>query len=134
MDSANDTPGARLTVMINQALGADTTAGVSLTVHTAANGGSITLDCATGVCLSDAADQAVCAARLLELCTGFDDPDLRIGLTGEYDDVHLFKSLPTAELAATDLIDAAAILLGRAGGLQGLVSSKPQSGSGQRTT
>ena len=133
-DPADDTPGARLTRLVSEAIVTEVPARVRMIVHAPADGASVTLDCETGAHLSDAADPSASAAMLLTLCASLADADLRIGLVGEYDDVHLYLMLPTADLDATDLVDRARSLASRAEGLQTLIGSIPplQIGQGGR--
>ncbi len=122
LEGAPETLGAQLTRMVNEVIGEQIPPAATLEVHARPDGESITLDCATGVRLSEASDEAATAVLLLKLCACLDDAGLRIGVTGEYDDVHLYRMLPTADLAAAELADMARSLQRRAAGLQQLIA------------
>lgn len=116
---------AGLAGLVNQIVAAELPASVQLTAHAAADGDGITLDAAVDACLRDAADPGAAAATLLQLNASLDDADLRIGLVGEYDQLHLYRMLPFAGLNAPTLIEAARALAIRAGGLHELVTAAP---------
>ncbi len=115
-----NTPAGRLTAQLGEALRGAIPDGVDLTVHSQGGGRGVTLDCGTGIRLADASDEASSGRLLLELNASLDDT-ARIGVAGEYDEVHLYSLFPTSTLEATELVDSARALLTRAGGLRQLI-------------
>lgn len=121
----DETVSTELTESLNAALHTEFAPEMHINVHVRSDGQSITLDCATGVRLSEAPNDAEVAAVLLQLCASLDDINLRIGLLGEYDEVHLYTTLLTAELQAADLAGTAQAINSRAMGVRQLILADP---------